>query len=68
MHIHTYICTQTQTYTHTLQVFFIKANYMSGEVKLNQDELVDYIWVTKEEMKDYVSQELYDCVSIALPA
>ena len=36
--------------------------YGSGEVKLNEKELVDYLWVTKEEMKDYVSQEYYDAI------
>ncbi len=44
-------------------MFFLKA-YCSDncEVKLNQDELVDYAWVTKEEMKDYVSESYYEVV------
>jgi 8-oxo-dGTP pyrophosphatase MutT (NUDIX family) len=29
------------------------AHYLSGEVKLQEDELIDYAWVTLEEAKNY---------------
>lgn len=45
-----------------MQVFFMKALYQSGSLELDGKELVDYAWVTKEEMKDYVSQEYYKAV------
>ena len=35
----------------------------SAEVKLDQQELEDYMWVTREEMKDFVSQEYYRAVA-----
>ena len=31
-------------------------------LQLDNKELVDYIWVTKEEMSDYVSQDYYNAV------
>lgn len=39
---------------------------MSGEVCLNKSELEDHAWVTKEEMKHYVSPDYYSAVSHAL--
>lgn len=63
-------CSVTGLVWHTCtrtQVFFLKANYVGGELKLNKDELVDYIWVTKNEMKNYVSQEFYNTLSVVLP-
>lgn len=44
------------------KVFFFKALYISGTVTLNSSELVDYLWVTKQEMKEYFSPEFYDNV------
>ena len=40
------------------QVFFFHAMYMGGEVQLDPKELVDYAWVTKAEMGQYLSPEL----------
>jgi len=34
----------------------------SGAVNLNKEELVDYAWVTREEMKDYVSEDYFNIV------
>ncbi len=45
-----------------MQVFFLKAFYQSGTLQLDGKELVDHVWVTKEEMRDYVSQEYYQAV------
>jgi len=37
------------------------ADYAGGEVKLAEDELVDYAWVTLDELKDYdLLENLYD--------
>lgn len=53
-------------YNSFLQVFFFKAQFISGEVILNKNELEDYVWVTKQEMKDYVSLNYYNVISPAL--
>lgn len=42
-----------------VQVFILKAQYLSGDVVVDKGELDDYVWVTKDEMKDYVSDEYY---------
>ena len=49
------------------QVFFLKANYIGGDIQLNKKELEDYMWVTKKEMKDYVSEDFYSTISPVLP-
>lgn len=48
------------------QVFFLKAFYQSGVLKLDGQELVDHVWVTKEEMRDYVSDDFYRAVQPVL--
>jgi len=48
------------------QVFVLKALYLSGQVTLGS-QLADYAWVTKTEMKDYVSSDYYSSLSAALP-
>ena len=40
----------------------MKAIYQSGVLQLDNDELVDHMWVTKEEMGEYVSQDYYRAV------
>lgn len=40
---------------------------MGGEIALNKEEVIDYVWVTKEEMKDFVSKDLYSCITPSLP-
>ena len=46
-----------------MQVFFLKAMYRGGVVEVDNEELVDYVWVTKEELKDYVSPEYYSSLA-----
>lgn len=41
------------------RVFYIPALYLGGDVKVDGKEVVDYAWVTIDEMKDYFSPELY---------
>ena len=48
------------------QVFFLKAQYRGGEVHLDQRELQDYVWVTKDELKGYVSEDYYSAVAPTL--
>ena len=35
------------------KVSFFLARYLSGEVKIDQKEIIEYRWVKKEELKDY---------------
>ncbi|KAG0040925.1 54S ribosomal protein L17 mitochondrial [Podila clonocystis] len=44
------------------KVFFMKAHIFSGQVKVDNKEIVDFAWVTKQEMKDYVAPEYYEAV------
>ena len=44
-------------------MFFFKAYYESGLVEVNNEELDDFAWVTKEEMKEYVSSDYYRTVA-----
>lgn len=44
------------------QVFFMKAYYLGGVLQLDKEEVVDHVWVTKEEMSEYVSQDYYQAV------
>jgi len=41
------------------KVFFFKALYVGGHITLEQKELVDYLWVTRDEMKEYFSEDLF---------
>ncbi|ORY06110.1 NUDIX-domain-containing protein [Basidiobolus meristosporus CBS 931.73] len=41
------------------EVHFMKARFISGEVKVDMDEIVDYAWLTKHEMKEYVESDYY---------
>jgi large subunit ribosomal protein L46 len=41
------------------KVFFYRSTYLAGEVKLNPNELIDYAWVTRDELKEYIDNNLY---------
>ncbi|KAI8602663.1 39S mitochondrial ribosomal protein L46-domain-containing protein [Dissophora ornata] len=41
------------------KVFFMKAHIFAGQVQVDNKEIVDFAWVTKQEMKDYVSKDYY---------
>jgi len=42
------------------KVFFHRALYQSGNIRLNAKEgLIDYLWVTKKELKEYVHPDYY---------
>jgi len=40
----------------------MKAHIFAGQVQVDNKEIVDYAWVTKQEMKDYVASEYYEVV------
>lgn len=44
------------------RVYFMKGHIFAGQVKPDQKEIVDFAWVTKEEMKEYVSKDYYEAV------
>ena len=44
-------------------VEFFQADYKSGEVKINTEELKDYKWVTKEEFKEYFEEDYLEAIS-----
>jgi len=48
------------------KVFFYRVQYIRGEIKLNTNELEDYLWVTKAELKEYLHPQLYDLSQIML--
>ena len=49
------------------QVFFLKAQYRGGEVRVNQEQgLVDHVWLTKRDIKDYVSDDYFQSIGSTL--
>ncbi len=50
-----------------VQVFYYHAEYLGGEVKLQQEELVDHLWVTRDELQEYLEPELYKFARLVLP-
>ncbi|KAG0210195.1 54S ribosomal protein L17 mitochondrial [Mortierella sp. GBA30] len=44
------------------KVFFMKAHIFAGQVQVDNKEIVDFAWVTKQEMKDYVAPEYFEAV------
>ena len=45
------------------QVFFYRARHVDGEIELHKNEgLVDYLWVTCCELKEYFTPEYYSRV------
>lgn len=41
--------------------------YIKGSLKIMDDSIVDYLWVTKEELAEYLDPETYEFVSQMLP-
>ncbi|CAG8598400.1 2456_t:CDS:2, partial [Acaulospora colombiana] len=44
------------------KVFFMKAHIFAGQVEVDNKEIVDFAWVTKQEMQKYVHAEYYNAV------
>jgi len=69
-HLHAYEYppdVQKRLNTYGAKVFFFYAYYIKGPIILNNKELIDYHWVTREEMKEYINPELYKTVLSILP-
>jgi large subunit ribosomal protein L46 len=49
------------------QVYFMPALYLAGDVKVDGKEIVDYAWVTVDEMQEYLSPDLYAKAKLFLP-
>ena len=41
----------------------MKAMHCGGEVEVDNKELVDHMWVTKEELRDHVSPDYYTALA-----
>ncbi|KAF9990306.1 54S ribosomal protein L17 mitochondrial [Mortierella antarctica] len=54
--------TETSPGANGAKVFFMKAHIFAGQVQVDNKEIVDFAWVTKQEMKDYVAPEYYEAV------
>lgn len=52
---------------HGEQVFLYHGEYLSGQPKLDQKELVDYAWVTRDELQEYLSPEFFGFIRDILP-
>ncbi|RUS31697.1 39S mitochondrial ribosomal protein L46-domain-containing protein [Jimgerdemannia flammicorona] len=44
------------------RVFSMKAHIFAGQVRPDNDEVVDFAWVTKQELKEYVTPDYYKAV------
>ena len=50
-----------------VQVFFLKAQYRGGGVSVSENQgLEDHVWLTKEEMKEYVSDNYFQSIASSL--
>lgn len=47
-------------------VFFMKSNWLGGDVQVDGKEIVEHAWVTKDELSQLVSAEYYEAVKDAL--
>ncbi|CAG8460758.1 6416_t:CDS:2, partial [Diversispora eburnea] len=45
-----------------VKVFFMKAHIFSGQVRIDNKEIVDFAWVTKQEMENYVHPNFYNAI------
>ncbi|CAG8517837.1 609_t:CDS:2 [Funneliformis caledonium] len=48
--------------TRGAMVFFMKAHIFAGQVQVDNEEIVDFAWVTKQEMENFVSKQYYAAV------
>ncbi|KAJ8569573.1 hypothetical protein ON010_g5687 [Phytophthora cinnamomi] len=49
------------------KVFFYKSQLLYGDVALNQDKASDYLWVTRDELSEYLDPEVADYVQKMVP-
>lgn len=53
---------------HGSKVFFYHAEYVSGEPHPDNKEVVDFAWVTRDELQEYFDPQLFKFVRDMLPA
>lgn len=44
----------------------MKTQYLSGDLLLDTDRFESHLWLTKDEMKDYVSSDYFKAISPVL--
>ncbi|CAI5738183.1 unnamed protein product [Hyaloperonospora brassicae] len=49
------------------KVFFYKSQHLAGHVALNEDKASDYVWVTRDELAEYLDPEIADYVYKIVP-
>jgi large subunit ribosomal protein L46 len=49
------------------KVFFYKSQFLDGDVELNQDKASDYLWVTRDELAEYLEPEIADYIKKMVP-
>ena len=54
-------------FVRTIQLFLFSAMYEAGPVTLNTNELQDYLWVTRNELAEYLDPSLHAVAMGAIP-
>lgn len=49
------------------KVFFYKAQLRDGDVQLQSDKAADYLWVTRDELAEYLDTDIADYVTKIVP-
>ncbi|OWZ24851.1 hypothetical protein PHMEG_00032 [Phytophthora megakarya] len=49
------------------KVFFYKSQHLYGDVELNQSKASDYLWVTRNELSEYLEPEIADYIHKMVP-
>lgn len=49
------------------KVFFYKSQHLLGDVQLNSAKAEDYLWVTRDELREYLSADIADYVTKIVP-
>jgi len=58
---------QKELNTYGAKVFFVYSYYLEGEVNIDNNHVIDYAWVTKTELKDYFTEDLWESINVSLP-
>jgi len=58
---------QKELNTYGAKVFFMYSYYLEGEVHIDNKHIIDYAWVTKKELKDYFTEDLWNSINVSLP-
>ncbi|RQM18655.1 hypothetical protein DD237_001567 [Peronospora effusa] len=49
------------------KIFFYKSQHLDGDVVLNQEKAGDYLWVTRDELSEYLEPEIADYIQKMVP-